>query len=57
VYNFLEGVKRVVILNLRRPSYKIENVVASVTLNQRLNLEEIASRVPNAEYNPEHLEP
>lgn len=46
-----------VILNLRRPSYKIENVVASVTLNQRLNLEEIASRVPNAEYNPEHLEP
>jgi len=42
---------------LKGPSYRIENVVASVTLNQKLNLEQIASRVPNAEYNPEHPKP
>ncbi|RLE75273.1 MAG: hypothetical protein DRJ39_03410 [Thermoprotei archaeon] len=37
-----------------KPTFKIENVVASVTLNQTLNLEKIAERVPNAEYSPEH---
>lgn len=44
-------------MNGKKPVYKIENVVASVTLNQRLNLEEIAAKVPNAEYNPEHPKP
>lgn len=39
---------------IKKPAFKIENVVASVTLNQVLNLEKIATRVPNAEYNPEH---
>jgi len=29
--------------------------VASVTLNQKLNLEKIAERVPNAEYSPEQF--
>jgi len=38
-----------------KPTYRIENVVASVTLNQRLNLEKIAERVPNAEYSPEQF--
>lgn len=30
-------------------------MVASITLNQRLNLEKIAERVPNAEYSPEQF--
>jgi len=30
-------------------------VVASITLNQKLNLEKIAERVPNAEYSPEQF--
>ncbi|RLE86083.1 MAG: TATA-box-binding protein [Thermoprotei archaeon] len=38
-----------------KPSYRIENVVASITLNQKLNLEKIAERVPNAEYSPEQF--
>lgn len=38
-----------------KPTYRIENVVASVTLNQRLDLEKIAERVPNAEYSPEQF--
>lgn len=38
-----------------KPTYRIENVVASVTLNQKLNLEKIAERVPNAEYSPEQF--
>ncbi len=40
--------------NIPKPSFKIENVVASVSLSQTLNLEKIAERVPNAEYSPEH---
>jgi len=42
---------------IRRPTFKIENVVASVTLGQELDLEKIAERVPNAEYSPEHPGP
>lgn len=38
-----------------KPTYRIENVVASVTLNQRLNLEKIAERVPSAEYSPDQF--
>lgn len=38
-----------------KPTYRIENVVASVTLNQRLNLEKIAERIPNAEYSPDQF--
>lgn len=45
-----EGAKRAA-----KPTYRIENVVASVTLNQKLNLEKIAERVPNAEYSPEQF--
>lgn len=30
-------------------------MVASITLNQKLNLEKIAERVPNAEYSPEQF--
>ncbi len=41
-------------MRIKKPVFKIENVVASVTLNQELNLEKIATSVPNAEYNPEH---
>ncbi|RLE58884.1 MAG: hypothetical protein DRJ35_07005 [Thermoprotei archaeon] len=39
---------------MAKPTYEIQNVVASVTLNQKLDLEKIAERVPNAEYSPEH---
>ena len=38
----------------KEPVYEIQNVVASVTLNQRLDLEKIAEKVPHAEYSPEH---
>ncbi|QOJ78335.1 hypothetical protein IG193_06115 [Infirmifilum lucidum] len=38
----------------KQPVYEIQNVVASVTLNQRLDLERIAERIPHAEYSPEH---
>ena len=38
-----------------KPTFRIENVVASVTLDQELNLEKIAERVPNAEYSPEQF--
>jgi len=41
--------------HIAKPTYRIENVVASVTLNQKLNLEKIAERVPNAEYSPEQF--
>ena|GEM_PF-3536750 len=37
----------------RKPSYKIENVVASVNLHQRIDLNAIAENIPNTEYNPE----
>lgn len=41
--------------HVAKPTYRVENVVASVTLNQKLNLEKIAERVPNAEYSPEQF--
>ena len=39
----------------KQPTYEIQNVVASVTLNQRLDLEKIAERIPHAEYSPEQF--
>jgi len=45
------------VISIPRPSFEIQNVVASVTLNQRLDLEKIAELVPNAEYSPEHSRP
>ncbi|MEM2143363.1 MAG: TATA-box-binding protein [Candidatus Thorarchaeota archaeon] len=38
-----------------RPITKIENVVASVILNQRLDLDEIAATMPNVEFDPEQF--
>ncbi|RLE50130.1 MAG: TATA-box-binding protein [Candidatus Methanomethylicota archaeon] len=38
-----------------KPSVKIENVVASVTLNQSIDLDVIANNVPGVEYNPEQF--
>ncbi len=37
------------------PKTKIENVVASVVLNQRLDLDEIAATMPNVEFDPEQF--
>jgi len=38
-----------------RITTKIENIVASVILNQRLDLDEIAFTIPNVEYDPGHF--
>ncbi|MHA3964849.1 MAG: TATA-box-binding protein, partial [Candidatus Thorarchaeota archaeon SMTZ1-45] len=38
-----------------QPKTKIENVVASVILNQRLDLDEIAATMPNVEFDPEQF--
>jgi transcription initiation factor TFIID TATA-box-binding protein len=38
-----------------KPKTKIENVVASVILNQRLDLDEIAATMPNVEFDPEQF--
>ncbi|MCI4396293.1 MAG: TATA-box-binding protein [Desulfurococcales archaeon] len=37
------------------PSYKIENIVATVTIDQTLDLHEIERRVPRVEYNPDQF--
>ncbi len=38
-----------------KPSYRIENVVATVTLGVELDLESLAEKFPAAEYNPEQF--
>ncbi|MCE4616974.1 MAG: TATA-box-binding protein [Desulfurococcales archaeon] len=38
-----------------RPSVRIENIVATVILNQELDLHLIESRIPETEYNPERF--
>ncbi len=38
-----------------KPSFKIENVVASVTMNQTIDLDAISGNVPGVEYNPEQF--
>lgn len=38
-----------------KPSVRIENVVASVTLNQTIDLDAISGNVPGVEYNPEQF--
>jgi transcription initiation factor TFIID TATA-box-binding protein len=40
---------------LAKPSYRIENVVASVTINQNIDLDAISANVPGVEYNPEQF--
>ena len=40
---------------MTKPKYKIENVVASVTLNQTIDLNAIAGAVFKAEYNPDQF--
>jgi len=42
------------VISIAKPTYEIQNVVASVSINHKLDLEKIAERVPNAEYSPEH---
>lgn len=39
----------------KQPTYRIENVVASVTLDQNLDLNAILSSIPTTEYNPEQF--
>ena len=40
---------------MARPTYRIENVVATVNLGVELNLEKLAERLPAAEYNPDQF--
>ncbi|MCC6013257.1 MAG: TATA-box-binding protein [Candidatus Verstraetearchaeota archaeon] len=40
---------------MAKPSYRIENVVASVTINQNIDLDAISANVPGVEYNPEQF--
>ncbi len=42
-------------MSIPEPKTKIENVVASVVLNQRLDLDEIAATMPNVEFDPEQF--
>lgn len=37
------------------PNYKVENIVASVSLNKKLNLDRIAMVIPSTEYEPEQF--
>ena len=37
---------------IRKPKVKIQNIVASVSLNQKINLQEIVEKFPKTEYNP-----
>lgn len=39
----------------KEPSYRIENIVATVNLGVDLNLEMLAEKLPAAEYNPEQF--
>jgi transcription initiation factor TFIID TATA-box-binding protein len=38
-----------------KPSERIENIVASVTMNQSIDLDAISGNVPGVEYNPEQF--
>src|SRR6266849_6327553 len=42
-------------MSMAKPTVRIENVVASVTLSQRVDLEAVAREVPGVEYNPEQF--
>ena len=39
-------------MSKRTPEIKIQNIVASVSLNQRIDLQEIVAKFPQTEYNP-----
>ena len=39
-------------MSKREPSIKIQNIVASVSLNQRIDLQKIVEKFPHTEYNP-----
>ena len=39
-------------MSKRKPEIKIQNIVASISLNQKINLQEIVEKFPQTEYNP-----
>jgi transcription initiation factor TFIID TATA-box-binding protein len=39
-------------MSQRKPTISIQNIVASVSLNQKINLQEIVEKFPQTEYNP-----
>jgi transcription initiation factor TFIID TATA-box-binding protein len=40
------------LMSQRKPTISIQNIVASVSLNQKINLQEIVTKFPQTEYNP-----
>ncbi|AEM39310.1 TATA-box binding family protein [Pyrolobus fumarii 1A] len=48
-------VRRTPVIEPPEPSYRIENIVATVTLDQNLDLYAIETSIPNVEYNPEQF--
>ncbi len=47
--------RRLDLSELPEPSYRIENIVATVTLDQTLDLYAIETSIPNVEYNPDQF--
>jgi transcription initiation factor TFIID TATA-box-binding protein len=39
-------------MSKRKPIIKIQNIVASVSLNQKIDLQKIVEKFPQTEYNP-----
>ena len=39
-------------MSAKKPEIKIQNIVASVSLNQKIDLQEIVEKFPQTEYNP-----
>ena len=39
-------------MSTKKPEIKIQNIVASVSLNQKIDLQEIVEKFPQTEYNP-----
>ena len=42
-------------MDIEEPTTQIQNVVSSVVLGQRLDLDEIAATMPNVEFDPEQF--
>ena len=42
-------------MSVTKPSERIENIVASVTTGQKIDLDVVSKNVPGVEYNPEHF--
>ena len=55
VHHLIHNWKERISISRPRPETKIENVVASVVFNQSFDLDEIATTMPNVEFDPEQF--